>query len=29
MNDQDAIIIDRARCERSPHSGANTGIDPP
>jgi hypothetical protein len=29
MNDYDVIIIDRARCERWPHSGVNTGIDLP
>jgi len=29
MNDYDVIIIDGARCECWPHSGANTGIDLP
>jgi hypothetical protein len=29
MSDQDVIIVERARCERWPHSGANTGIDLP
>jgi hypothetical protein len=29
MNDQDVIIIDRVRCERWPHSGADTGIELP
>jgi hypothetical protein len=29
VNDYDVIIIDRARCERWPRLGANTGIDLP
>jgi hypothetical protein len=29
MSDQDVIVVERARCERWPHSGANTGIDLP
>jgi hypothetical protein len=29
MSDQDVIVVERARCERWRHSGANTGIDLP